>query len=238
MKTMLPARFLPVAPLLTLFLFATGAHAEPMRLDLAGIKAVAITGDAAAVTLTARPGGVPEARLAARRSGWFSRWYSSWFYNDCRTKSRMWREGAVLHVEVAQPGLMESSDCEVELTASLPPGVKVDIALAAVQARLDGRFSTLDVETRAGNIAFDGALERADLRGTAMRAVLDVGEGVPRAVTFAVGSLDATLDLGPAPRVGWRVGAKAALVDTALPNDPAAGTQVAVSGDYVRLSIR
>lgn len=214
------------------------AAAQPSRLDISRVQRVEVTGAAAALMLTAQPGGPTEARLDAHRSGWFSRWYSSWFYTDCRTSSRMWVEGAVLHVDVATSSFLESSDCTVELTAHLPPGVSVDIALQAVQARLDGRFAALAINTRAGDVELSGAVEQADIRATALRVHLNAGEGAPRAVNFAVGSLDAVLTLGAGATVGWQVDAKAAMVDTSLPNDPAGATRVTVSGDYVRLAIR
>lgn len=229
---------MPLIALAVLLALPGLAAAQPSRLDVSRVQRIEITGDAAALVLTAQAGGPMEARLMARRSGWFSRWYSSWFYNDCRTSSRMWVEGAVLHVDVETPSFLEASDCTVELTAQLPPGVSVDIALQAVQARLDGRFGALAIDTRAGNVEFAGAVEQVDVRGTALRARLDAGEGAPRAVSFAVGSLDAEIALGAGARVGWQVDAKAALVDTALPNDPTGATRIAVSADYVRLSIR
>lgn len=224
--------------LAVLLMGAVLARADDTRLDLSGIERVEIAGEAAMVRLTARPGGTLQARLEERRSGWFSRWYSSWFYNDCRTSSRMWVEGAVLRVEAKTPSMLESSDCEVKLTASLPPDVSVRIDLAAVEARLDGRFAALDTLTRAADIGVTGAVERVDLRGTALRAQLDLSEASPRTVNLAVGSLDAQITLPARATVGWQVDAKAALVDTALPNDPTGTTRIAVSADYVRLSIR
>ncbi|MDQ0510357.1 hypothetical protein [Ancylobacter amanitiformis] len=214
------------------------ARADDRRLDLAGVERVEIIGDAATVKLTARPGGTPQAHLAERRTGWFSRWYSSWFYNDCRTSSRMWVEGVVLRVEARTPSLLESSDCVVELTANLPPDVSVRIDLAAVEAQLDGRFAALDTQTRAGDLVLAGAVDRVDLRGTALRARLDFSEAPPRAVHLAVGSLDAQITLPMQASVGWRVDAKAALVDTVRANDSDGATQIRVSADFLRLSIR
>ncbi|MDR6952130.1 hypothetical protein J2X65_001481 [Ancylobacter sp. 3268] len=219
-----------------------GAAASELRRDLSGITEIDIAGDAALVTLTAAD-GPPEARLTARRSGWFSRWYSSWFYNDCRTDSRMWVEGRVLHVTVVAPSAFEASDCTVELTARLPEGTAVRIGLDAVEARLDGRFGALDLGTRAGNVMLTGTVEAAELSGMALRARLDLagrpaGWPAPRALRFSAGSLDAAVELGAGDHAGWRVDAKAALVDTGLANDPAAPTQLAVSGDYVRLRLR
>lgn len=213
------------------------ARADERRLDLAGVERVEITGDAATVTLTARAGEPARARLAERRSGWFARWYSSWFYNDCRTPSRMWVEGVVLHVEARTPSLLESSDCIVEFTANLPPDVSVRIDLAAVEARLDGRFAALDTQTRAGDLAVTGSVERVDLRGTALRARLDLSEAA-RSVNLAVGSLDAQITLPSRASVGWRVDAKAALVDTLRANDRDGATQIAVAADFLRLTIR
>jgi hypothetical protein len=214
------------------------ARADDTRLDLSRVERVEISGDAATVTLTARPGGALQARLEERRSGWFTRWYSSWFYNDCRTSSRMWVEGAVLRVEARTPSMFEASDCVVELTANLPPDVSVRIDLAAVQARLDGRFLALDTEVRAGDVGVAGSVERVDLRGAALRAQLDLSEAAPRAVNLAVGSLDAQITLPARATVGWQVDAKAALVDTARANDRDGQTQIRVRADFLRLSIR
>lgn len=228
-------------PFLVLAVLLVGvalARADAARLDLSGIERVEITGDAAVVRLTARPGETPQARLVERRAGWFAHWYSSWFYNDCRTASRMWVEGAVLHVEAHTPSILESSDCVVELTASLPPEVSVRIDLAAVEAQLDGRFAALDTQTRAGDLGVTGAVERIDLRGTALRARLDLSGAAPRGVNLAVGSLDAEITLPMHASVGWRVDAKAALVDTARPNDRDGATQILVSADFLRLAIR
>ena len=221
-----------------LLLVARPAAAAELRRDLDGVSVIEIAGNAAVVTLSTGEGPA-EARLGARRSGWFARWTSSWFRNDCRTDSRMWVEGAVLHVDIAGPSLLDSSDCAVELTARLPPGVAVRIGLDAVEARLDGRFGTLDIGTRAGNVTLRGAVETAELSGTALRARLDLAQGpAPRDLRFTAGSLDAALDLGAGSSVAWRVDAKAALVDSELANDPAGRTRLAVSGDYVRLTLR
>lgn len=213
------------------------SRADDARLDLSHVERVEISGDAASVRLTARPGGPFQARLVERRSGWFTRWYSSWFYNDCRTSSRMWVEGAVLRVEARTPSMFEASDCVVELTADLPPDVSVRIDLAAVQARLDGAFAAFDTQARAGDISVVGTVERVDLRGTALRAQLDLSETAPRAVNLAVGSLDAEVTLPARATVGWQVDAKAALVDTARANDRDGATQIRVSADFLRLSI-
>lgn len=214
------------------------ARADDRRLDLSGIERVEISGDAALVRLTARPGEVAQARLTERRTGWFARWYSSWFFNDCRTASRLWVEGTVLHVEAHSPSLLEASDCAVEFIASLPPEVSVAITLAAVDAELDGRFAALDTQTRAGHLTLTGAVERIDLRGAALRARLDLSEPAPRLVNLAVGSLDAALTLPAQASVGWQVEAKAALVDTARANDRDGATQLRVAADFLRLAIR
>ncbi|WP_425105020.1 hypothetical protein [Ancylobacter sp.] len=230
MKTL----FLVLAVLLAGGVFA---RADDRRLDLSGIERVEIAGDAALVRLTARPGEGTQARLTERRTGWFARWYSSWFFNDCRTDSRLWVEGTVLHVEAHNPSLLESSDCAVELTASLPPEVSVAITLAAMDARLEGRFAALDTQTRAGDLTLTGAVERIDLRGAALRARLDLSDA-PRRVNLAVGALDADITLPAQASVGWQVDAKAALVDTARANDRDGATQLRVSADFLRLAIR
>lgn len=225
-----------------MLLGALSASGAPARAGEGGFDAVTrveITGDAGSLTLNTSAEGPAAAQLSARRTGWFSRWYSSWFYNDCRTASRLWVEGTVLHVALVQPGFLESSDCTVDVTATLRPGVDVAITLQAVEARLDGRFGALEVDTRAGKIDLDGGVERASLRASALEARLDLSRAAPpRAVNFAVGSLDARLDFGPTARVGYRVEAKAALVDSERANDPSGGTQLAVDGDYVRLVLR
>ncbi|PZQ83898.1 MAG: hypothetical protein DI549_06300 [Ancylobacter novellus] len=196
------------------------ARADDTRLDLSHVERVEISGDAASVRLTARPGGPFQARLVERRSGWL--------------------EGAVLRVEARTPSMFEASDCVVELTADLPPDVSVRIDLAAVQARLDGAFAAFDTQARAGDISVVGTVERVDLRGAALRAQLDLGEAAPpapRAVNLAVGSLDAEVTLPARATVGWQVDAKAALVDTARANDRDGATQIRVSADFLRLSI-
>ncbi|GAB4067234.1 hypothetical protein KHC28_04560 [Ancylobacter sonchi] len=229
-----------LAALILLLARPGGAVAGEARLDLAGVREIEIAGDAAHVRLTAGDGPA-EARLGTRREGWFARWYSSWFYNDCRSDSRMWVAGAVLHVNVVTPSAFEASDCVVEVTARLPEGAAVRIGLDAVEARLDGRFGVLDLGTRAGDVTLAGSVETAELSGAALRARLDLAgaaERAPRALRLSAGALDATVDLGATAPVGWRVDAKAALVDTSRPNDPAAATQLAVSGDYVRLTLR
>lgn len=227
-----------LACLLLLLTRPDGAAADEIQRDLSGVSAIEIDGEAARVALTTG-GGPAEVRLAARRSGWFARWTSSWFFNECRSESRMRVEGSVLHVEVAGPSAFDVSDCTVELSARLPEGVMVRIGLDAVDARLDGRFGRVDIGTRAGNVVLAGTVEEAELGGTALRARLDLaGAPAPRRVSLAAGSLDAELALPADVRLGWRVDAKAALVDTIRPNAPEAPTQLSVAGDYVRLKLR
>lgn len=217
------------------------APAEPgPALDgLDRIARVEITGDAAAVHLTARAGGVHEARLTARRSGFFSGWWSSWLGPGCRSGGRLWVEGEVLHVAIAAPGWGDAADCEVELTATLPPDASVAVALPAAELRLAGAFAALDVDAAAADVSLAGSVGRVDLRGAAMRARLDLANGpAPERLRFAVGSLDAAVELPASAPVGWRVEAKASLLDTQRVNAPDAPTRLEVRADFLRFSLR
>lgn len=227
--------------LLTLPLFAMADEpAPPTRsLDVSGVTAVRIVGEASAIALTTAEGEPFVATLGGKRTGWFANWYSNWFYNDCRTSSRMDVEGTTLTVEARPSSWLEPSDCRVELAANVAKGVSVAVEQAASQVRLAGDFSALSLDAKAADFALDGHAVSIRLKGDALRSTLafDRTDG-NETIAVDAHSLDLSLGFAPGTRISYDVDAKAAMVDSALPNTAGAKPSIAIKGEFVRAAIR
>ena len=229
--------------LVSIPLAALAADPQPQPqaqvLDLSAVTAVRITGEAGSVALTTIEGDAPQARLGARRVGWFATWMSSWFYGDCRSESRMAIEGATLTVEMRPGSWLEPSDCRVELTANLRRGAAVTVEQRASQVRLDGEFSAFSLDAKAADVTLDGHAASVSLSGEAMRSHLtfDRTEG-NETIAMKARSLDTYLGFAPGTAISYGVKAGAALVDSALPDTPGSRPSIAITGDYVRATIR
>ncbi|ALN75476.1 hypothetical protein [Aureimonas sp. AU20] len=208
-------------------------------LDIPGVTAIRVIGEAASIHVTTGESDAPRATLGGRRTGWFANWYSSWFFNDCRTQSRMRIEDAVLTVEAGPSSWLEPSDCEVTLDVTTRKGVSVDIRQAASQVRLAGEFSTVSLETKAADFTLEGHAETVRLTSDALRSRLNFDRTEENeTIAIAARALDTALGFTAGTRISYDVQAAAALVDSALPNTAGAKPSVAIKADYVRAVIR
>ncbi|MER8914602.1 hypothetical protein NKI32_12285 [Mesorhizobium sp. M0761] len=167
--------------ILVLLPFAAVALAPPVAgdaaktLDLAGVTAIIITGEASSVKLTTSGAEPYQATIGSRREGWFASWYSSWFANDCRTASDMKREASTLRINVAPSSWLDPSDCRVEINANIAPESSVSIEQAALLASMTGNFSSIAITGKAADVSLEGHASRIDLKGEALRANLAYG---------------------------------------------------------------
>ncbi|TSE07503.1 hypothetical protein C1D09_018385 [Mesorhizobium intechi] len=163
--------------ILALLSFGSAALASPASgdtgktLDLAGVTAVVISGEASSVRLTASASAPYQVTIGSRREGWFARWYSSWFANDCRSASDMKLEASTLRIDVAPSSWLDPSDCRVEINANMQPESSVSIDQAALQASMTGNFSTIAITSKAADVSLDGHASSVDLRGDALKAI-------------------------------------------------------------------
>lgn len=227
--------------LLATLLSAKAANDPPpvQSLDLSSVTAIRITGEAGAIALTTVESEGLGARLSARRSGWFANWTSSWFYDDCRTASHMAIEGTTLTVDMRATSWLDPSECQVELTANLRKGIAVAIDQMASQVRLKGDFAALSLNAKAADLTFEGHAGSLDLRGEAMRSHLTFARtDGNETIAIHARSLDTRLAFAPGTKISYTVKATAALVDSALPDTPGAEPRIAITGDYVRTTIR
>lgn len=221
--------------ILVLLPFAAVALAPPVAgdaaktLDLAGVTAIIITGEASSVKLTTSGAEPYQATIGSRREGWFASWYSSWFANDCRTASDMKREASTLRINVAPLSWLDPSDCRVEINANIAPESSVSIEQAALLA----------ITGKAADVSLEGHASRIDLKGEALRANLAYGS-VRKDETVAIAgkALDATLTFGRQVQISYSVTASASFVDSSLANTAGAKPSIVIKGDFVRATIR
>ncbi|ESY44779.1 hypothetical protein X746_20790 [Mesorhizobium sp. LNJC380A00] len=231
--------------ILVLLPFAAVALAPPVAgdaaktLDLAGVTAIIITGEASSVKLTTSGAEPYQATIGSRREGWFASWYSSWFANDCRTASDMKREASTLRINVAPSSWLDPSDCRVEINANIAPESSVSIEQAALLASMTGNFSSIAITGKAADVSLEGHASRIDLKGEALRANLAYGS-VRKDETVAIAgkALDATLTFGRQVQISYSVTASASFVDSSLANTAGAKPSIVIKGDFVRATIR
>jgi hypothetical protein len=233
-----PATFIPI---ILCAVVASGSAAQTAEepLDLAAVTRVEVTGEASMITLTTRDDARYEATIGGRRIGWFSHWYSTWFFNDCATSSRMHIDGSTLIVSVSPSSWMDPSDCRVEIRANVRKDSAVSIEQAAVQARLKGDFSSLDIDSKAADVSLDGRAASLALRGDALRVHLAYA-GLQHNETVKVDAraLDADLDFGGDTLIDYAVEAQASWVTSSLESSPGAKPSVRIKADMVRATIR
>ncbi|QND68146.1 hypothetical protein HB777_32180 [Mesorhizobium loti] len=231
--------------ILALLPFAGVALASPgtgdaaKTLDLAGVTAVVITGEASSVRLTTSATAPYQATINSRREGWFAGWYSSWFVNDCRTASDMKREASALRIDVAPSAWLDPSDCRVEINANIPPESSVSIDQAALRAKMIGNFSAITITGKAADVSLDGHASTVDLKGEALKVYLAFANvRQDENIAIAGRALDATLAFGQQVPISYSVTASASFVDSSLPNTARAKPSVVIKGDFVRATIR
>ncbi|BCG70219.1 hypothetical protein MesoLj113a_13770 [Mesorhizobium sp. 113-1-2] len=231
--------------ILGLLSFGSVVLASPERgdagktLDLAGVSAVVISGEASSVRLTTSTSAPYRATIGSRREGWFARWYSSWFANDCSLASDMKLEASTLRIDVAPSSWLDPSDCRVEISANIQPESSVSIDQAALQASMVGSFSTIAINSKAADVSLDGHASTVELKGDALRANLAFGS-VRQDENIAITgkALDATLSFGQGVAVSYSVAATASFVDSTITNTAGAKPSVVIKGDFVRAIIR
>ena len=231
--------------ILGLLSFANAALASPASgdagktLDLAGVNAVVISGEASSVRLTTSASAPYQATIGSRREGWFSRWYSSWFANDCSLARDKKLEASTLSTDVAPSSWIAPSDCRVEINANIQPESSVSIDQAALQASMAGSFSTIAINSKAADVSLDGHASTVELKGDALRANLAFGS-VRQDENIAITgkALDARLSFGQGVAVSYSVAATASFVDSTITNTAGAKPSVVIKGDFVRAIIR
>lgn len=231
--------------ILGLLSFGSVVLASPERgdagktLDLAGVSAVVISGEASSVRLTTSASAPYQATIGSRREGWFARWYSSWFANDCSLANDMKLEASTLRIDVAPSSWLDPSDCRVEISANIQPESSVSIDQAALQASMVGSFSTIAINSKAADVSLDGHASTVELKGDALRANLAFGS-VRQDENIAITgkALDATLSFGQGVAVSYSVAATASFVDSTITNTAGAKPSVVIKGDFVRAIIR
>ncbi|WFS00974.1 hypothetical protein [Rhizobium tumorigenes] len=227
---------------IALFVAATISNAtQPLGLplDISGITAVAIGGEASSLDITTAPDRPYLATLIRRRSGWFARWNSIWSYDDCSSSSRMWIEGTLLHIDVGLPTWFGVSDCSYDINLNVKKDAAVAIHQQALSARLTGQFSAVTIESKAADVVLSGYAETISVNSDALRLgiVLD-SPGTAQAVTVNARMLEADLDFSAAPQLAYAVTAKASFVDTSRLSTPGAPVRLTIAGELVHATIR
>jgi hypothetical protein len=217
----------------------TEAASDVSTLDLSGVKAVIVTGDASSLSLTTS-GTLPYAgRLKSFRKGWFSGWQSGWFFDDCAGASSMRLDGDRLLVHMVSSSWYSLSDCVVDASINVPESVDVSIDQSAALLRLEGSFSNLKVSGSALDVALDGHASKVSLTGAAMRARLSYTRlDNNERVDMSSSALMADLEFGSEAKVHYTVTGDANFIDSRLVNTPDAGIKVHIDGSFIRATIR
>lgn len=199
------------------------------------IKNITISGDASLIRLTTQDDQSMQAVISAKPSGWLS----GWFYNDCKSKGEMIVSGQTLLIKAKNSSWYDLSECSTYLQINLPRNASVTIDQPAFKADFQGQFSTLNIETRAADIALFGSAQTVKIRGDAFRTRLQFDDTArPQLIDIAGRALDTSLHFPKGTAVSYRVHAKASMLDSKLPNTPDAKPEILISGDYTHTEIR
>ncbi|MEW9309137.1 MULTISPECIES: hypothetical protein [Labrys] len=231
-------------PLILIVLFAVAgmapgrAHTSLGELDVASVTSVTVSGPSSLVRLTASRTGPYRAELRGRPDGWFGFWSSSWSGAGCTNAGSIRLVGTQLQVDTGNGAWFGASDCRLELTATLPENVAVSIVQDATSSRLSGSFASLDVNSRAGDIALDGHARNVSIEGNAIRARLSYARiDKDESIDLGGNAIDAELRFAGAEAVNYAVSGHASLVDSALPNRPGIKPAITIKGDFLRIRI-
>ncbi|MCF7645736.1 hypothetical protein KQ944_06130 [Bacillus subtilis] len=199
------------------------------------IKNVTISGDASLIRLTTQDDQSMQAVMSAKPSGWLS----GWFYNECKTSGDMVVTGQTLLIKARNNDWYDLSECSTDLQINLPRNASVTIDQPAFKADLQGQFSTLNIETRAADIALSGSAQTVKIRGDAFHTKLQFDDTAQsQLIDIAGRALDTSLHFPKGTAVSYRIHAKASMLDSKLSNTPDAKPEVLISGDYIHTEIR
>ncbi|QEN88089.1 hypothetical protein FZC33_18085 [Labrys sp. KNU-23] len=215
-----------------------GVQTGTGEFDVGTVTAVRVTGPAGLVRLSASRGGPYRAELRSRPEGWFGFWRSNWSAGGCANAGSIRLVGTQLQVDTGNRAWFGASDCRLELDASLPEGVAVSIEQDATSSQLSGNFASLDVDSRAGDIALDGHARTVSIEGNAIRARLSYARvDQDESITLGGNAIDAELRFAGAEAVNYAVSGHASLVDSTLPNKPGVRPAIAIKGNFLRVRI-
>jgi hypothetical protein len=220
---------------------AVAASADPDKqiMDVSMVTMIKVTGDASSINLTTTETSPYAATIDGRRTGWFARWYSSWFFDDCRTSSRMRIDGATLVVDVAASSWLDVSDCTAEIKANVRKETAVSIQQAASQVKLAGDFSSIALDNKAADITLDGHAGSIMIAGDAIKAHLAFDKVQQNEIVeLNAKALDVYLGFGKDTPISYSIEATASMVDSALANEPNAKPAISITGEFVRATIR
>lgn len=209
-------------------------------LDVSEVSSLRITGDASLVDITTDAKAPQTATLSSRNSGWGAVWQSGWFSGGCGSPGRMHIEATTLIVEVgSQSAWFDLSDCTTELVANLRPETAIVIDQKASRTRLAGDFSTVTINSDAGDVVLEGHATDISISGQALRARLAF-EHVMQDETIALAGkmMSATLQFIQPTPISYLVEATASYIDSALPNTPGARPEIRIKGEMVHTTIR
>lgn len=199
------------------------------------IKNITISGDASLIRLTTQDDQTMQAVMSAKPSGWLS----GWFYNECKASGDMVVTGQRLLIKARNNDWYDLSECSTYLQINLPRDASVTIDQPTFKADLQGQFSTLNIESRAADIALSGSAQTVKIRGDAFRTRLQFDDTArPQLIDIAGRALDTSLHFPKGTAVSYRIHAKASMLDSKLPNTPEAKPEILISGDYTHTEIR
>jgi hypothetical protein len=220
---------------------ASDAISGPIDLD--GVTQLSVTGAASDISISTRGDGAREAVLSGTRHGWGAIWRSGWFAGDCANQARMMRDGDTLTVDMGERGGFfgwnDWDDCTLTLKAELSPEARVSIRQNAARMRLSGDFSSVDVQSDAGDFALAGHATRVAVEGAALRAKLAFDWVMQNETVLVSGKmLDASIRFLVPTAISYGVEAVASYVDSALINTPGAKPSITIRGEMVHATIR
>jgi hypothetical protein len=222
--------------------YASVGHAtegQDLDLDISGITAVAIGGEASSVMITTAPDAPYRGTVRRHRSGWLWEWSSGWAFDDCSGSSHMWIEGTLLRIDVGISRWFGRSDCSYDINLNIKKQTAVAIDQQALQASLSGDFSTLTIAAKAGDIGISGRADTIALRGDALRVNLVLKPMIDNeVVAIDARMLEADLDFSAAPQLAYSITAKASLISSARKSVPGAKPTLTIAGDLVHATIR
>lgn len=211
------------------------------ELDISAVTSVIVTGSASAVHLTTSSGGPYKAFMKSRRKGWFAFWYSSWSSDSCDMAGAMKITGTTLTIDTdfSSWSWFDEPDCRVDVSANLHEGSAVSIDQKATLTKLAGDFSSLRVESHAGDISLEGHARDVEIHGNAIQARLAFDTvHQDETITLDGNALNADISFPAGTPINYSVRGTAAFVDSILANTQGVKPAISISGNFIHARIR
>ncbi len=196
-------------------------------MDLSGVSDVRVGGSDSRVSFTADP-SLPTGVTVVDHGG-----------SNCEMTATMTREGNVMRIsfDLQQGGFgfWFVNRCEPGVAVNLAPGANLDIALDKTVAQISGEYASLNAQSEAAIINFDGQAGQVNVNGDKVVAniVLNNTEATDL-VRVTASKLVIDLGFAATAQLSYQINAGVALFDRGIPEVADAATRIEISSDVLK----